>query len=243
MDDKPRKRADWFPVYLDQRQYIGKVDDATAGRVLKAALDYLATGELVPLNPVEDILFTAFKDSIDDAIVRFQRKSKANAENAQKRWLKKLPPDANGSESIPFAPNGSESMPTDAHLESHIQLQGEREVQSSPAPASKIFSGNERVYDHDSNAYGLAEYFAKEKQVDFPGSAQPTERELQKWAQALRELHDENRVEWKIMKGAMNFALDSEWWSKRVQSIFDFKKNFNKIFAEAIQERGYIPES
>lgn len=243
MDGKPRKRADWFPVYLSQRQYIDKVDDATAGRVLKAALTYLATGELVPLTPVEDILFTAFKDNIDDAIVRFQRKCKANAENAQKRWLKKLPTDTNGSESMPFAPNGSESMPTDAHIELQIQTQGEGDIQSSPAPASKNFSGDQRVYDHDSDAYGLAEYFAKEKLVDFPGRAQPTERDLQKWAQALQELHEENKVKWAIMKGAMNFALDSEWWSKRVQPIFDFKKNFNKLFVEAIQERGYIPES
>ena len=36
----------------------------------------------------------------DDAVVRFQRKSKANAENAQRRWVQELPPDANGSESM-----------------------------------------------------------------------------------------------------------------------------------------------
>lgn len=37
---------------------------------------------------------------VDDAVVRFQRKSKANAENAQRRWVQELPPDANGSESM-----------------------------------------------------------------------------------------------------------------------------------------------
>lgn len=243
MDDKPRKRADWFPVYLSQRQYIGKVDDATAGRVLKAALDYLATGELVPLNPVEDILFTAFKDSIDDAIVRFQRKSKANAENAQKRWLKKLPPDANGSESIPFAPNGSESMPTDAHLESHIQLQGEGEVQSFPAPASKDFSGEQRMYDHDSRAYTAAKYLATEKLADLPGRAQPTEDDLQRWADALERLHKENKVDWKTMAEVMDYSLDSEWWSRKVQSAFDFKKHFNSIFADMVRDQGNATES
>lgn len=240
---KPKKRADWFPVYLDQRQYIEAVDDATAGRVLKAALTYLATGEFVQLSPVEAVLFIAFKASVDDAVVRFQRKSKANTENAQKRWLKNLPPDATGNESMPFAPNGNGSVPADAHIHLDLHSQGERDTQSSPAPTSKFNSCAQREYEHTSEAYGLAEYFAKEKLADFPESAQPTERELQKWAQALQELHDENKVKWAIMKGAMNFALDSEWWSKRVQSIFDFKKNFNKIFAEAIQERGYIPES
>ena len=72
---KPRKRADWFPVYLDQRQYIEAVDNAAAGRVLKAALTYLATGDLMQRPPVEAVLFIAFKASVDDAVVRFQRKS------------------------------------------------------------------------------------------------------------------------------------------------------------------------
>ena len=97
---KPRTLADWFPAYLNQRQYIEAVDNATAGRVLKAALTYLATGDLMQLPPVEAVLFIAFKASVDDAVVRFQRKSKANAENAQRRWAQKLPPDANGSESV-----------------------------------------------------------------------------------------------------------------------------------------------
>lgn len=52
------------------------------------------------LPPVEAVLFIAFKASGDDAVVRFQRKFKANAENAQRRWVQKLPPDANGSESM-----------------------------------------------------------------------------------------------------------------------------------------------
>lgn len=99
------------------------------------------------------------------------------------------------------------------------------------------------MYAHDSDAYGLADYFAKEKQVDFPGGAQPTECELQKWAQALQELHDENKVQWEIMDGTMRFALDDEWWGKKVQSVFDFKKNFNKIFAEAAHDHRYIPKA
>lgn len=238
MDDKPRKRADWFPVYLSQRQYIGKVDDATAGRVLKAALDYLATGELVPLNPVEDILFTAFKDSIDDAIVRFQRKSKANAENAQKRWLKKLPSDANGSESMPFAPNGSESMPTEAQLESHIQLYGEGDIQSSPAPASKNFSGGQRVYDHISEAYQIAQYFAEEKARDNPDRAQPTEAELQKQAAVLDELHTQNGVAWDTIDNVLYFSLDHGYWAQRVQSAYDLKRYFNNVLADMVKDQG-----
>lgn len=229
---KPKKRADWFPVYLDQRQYIEAVDDATAGRVLKAALTYLATGEHTPLDGAAELLFVGFRGAVDGAVAKFEATRQRNIANGSK--------NASGTQSHPVDANGTQSA-TELDLES--EKKGEGDIQSSPAPASKNFSGDQRVYAHDSNAYELAEYFAKERLVDFPESAQPTERELQKWAQALQELHDENKVKWAIMKGAMNFALDSEWWSKRVQSIFDFKKNFNKIFAEAIQDRGYIPES
>lgn len=227
---KPKKRADWFPVYLDQRQYIEAVDDATAGRVLKAALTYLATGEHTPLDGAAELLFVGFRGAVDGAVAKFEATRQRNIANGSK--------NASGTQSHPVDANGTQSA-TDLELE----IQREGEIQSSPSPASKFNSSAQWEYEHTSEAYGLAEYFAKEKLADFPESAQPTERELQKWAQALQELHDENKVKWAIMKGAMNFALDSEWWSKRVQSIFDFKKNFNKIFAEAIQERGYIPES
>lgn len=229
---KPKKRADWFPVYLDQRQYIEAVDDATAGRVLKAALTYLATGKHTPLDGAAELLFVGFRGAVDGAVAKFEATRKRNIANGSK--------NASRTQSHPLDASGTQSA---TELELDIDIKEDGEVYSPPAPASKNFSGDQRVYDHDSDAYGLAEYFAKEKLVDFPGRAQPTERDLQKWAQALQELHEENKVKWAIMKGAMNFALDSEWWSKRVQSIFDFKKNFNKLFAEAIQERGYIPES
>lgn len=235
---KPKKRADWFPVYLDQRQYIEAVDDATAGRVLKAALTYMVTGEHTPLDGAAELLFVGFRGAVDGAVAKFEATRKRNIANGSK--------NASGTQSHPVDASGTQSateLELDLDLDLDIYEEGEGEKESPPAPASKKFLGGQCVYAHDSDAYGLAEYFAKEKLADFPGSAQPTERELQKWAQALQELHEENRVEWDIVDGAMRFALDNEWWSKRVQSIFDFKKNFNKIFAEAIQERGYIPES
>ena len=234
---KPKKRADWFPVYLDQRQYIEAVDDATAGRVLKVALTYLATGELVQLPPVEAVLFIAFKASVDDAVVRFQRQSKVNTENAQRRWLKNLPPDANGNDSMPFAPNGNGSMPADAHIHLDLQLQREGDIQSSPAPRVKNFSCAQRVYEHTSEAYQIAKYLADEKAKDNPGRAQPTEAELQKQAAALDELHEQNGVAWETIDNVLYFALNSQWWSRKVQSAFDLKKDFNKILAD-LSERG-----
>lgn len=229
---KPKKRADWFPVYLDQRQYIEAVDDATAGRVLKAALTYLAIGEHTPLDGAAELLFVGFRGAVDGAVAKFEATRQRNKANGSK--------NVSGTQSHPVDASGTQSA-TDLELD--LDKKGEGEIQSSPAPASKKFLGGQCVYAHDSDAYGLADYFAKEKQVDFPGGAQPTECELQKWAQALQELHDENKVQWEIMDGTMRFALDDEWWGKKVQSVFDFKKNFNKIFAEAAHDHRYIPKA
>lgn len=229
---KPKKRADWFPVYLDQRQYIEAVDDATAGRVLKAALTYLATGEHTPLDGAAELLFVGFRGAVDGAVAKFEATRKRNIANGSK--------NASGTQSHPVDASGTQSA-TDTDLELEKEEEGEKKP--PPAPASKKFLGGQCVYAHDSDAYGLADYFAKEKQVDFPGGAQPTECELQKWAQALQELHDENKVQWEIMDGTMRFALDDEWWGKKVQSVFDFKKNFNKIFAEAAHDHRYIPKA
>ena len=99
------------------------------------------------------------------------------------------------------------------------------------------------MYDQDSRAYTAAKYLATEKLADLPGRAQPTERELQKWAQALQELHKENNVSWKTMAEVMDYSLDSEWWSRKVQSAFDFRKHFNSIFADMVRDRGNSPES
>lgn len=231
---KPKKRADWFPVYLDQRQYIEAVDDATAGRVLKAALTYMVTGEHTPLDGAAELLFVGFRGAVDGAVAKFEATRKRNIANGSK--------NASGTQSYPVDASGTQSA-TELELDLDIYEEGEGEKESPPAPASKKFLGGQCVYAHDSDAYGLADYFAKEKQVDFPGGAQPTECELQKWAQALQELHDENKVQWEIMDGTMRFALDDEWWGKKVQSVFDFKKNFNKIFAEAAHDHRYIPKA
>ena len=180
---KPKKRADWFPVYLDQRQYIEAVDDATAGRVLKAALTYLATGEHTPLDGAAELLFVGFRGAVDGAVAKFEAIRKRNIANGSK--------NASGTHSHPVDASGTQSA---TELDLDIYEEGEGEKESPPAPASKNFSGDQRVYDHDSEAYQIVKYLADEKARDNPGRAQPTETEMQKQAAALNELHEQNGV-------------------------------------------------
>ena len=100
----------------------------------------------------------------------------------------------------------------------------------------------EVVYPPESKAYRAARYFAEQKEKDNPGRAQPTEDDLQRWADSMERLHQENKVDWKTMAEVMDYSLDSEWWSRKVQSAFDFKKHFNSIFADMVRDQGTVKE-
>lgn len=225
---KPKKRADWFPVYLDQRQYIEAVDDATAGRVLKAALTYMVTGEHTPLDGAAELLFVGFRGAVDGAVAKFEATRKRNIANGSK--------NASGTQSHPVDASGTQSA-TELELDLDIYEDGEGEKESPPAPASKIFSGGQRKYDHASEAYQIAKYLADEKDSDNPGRAQPTEAELQKQAAAVDELHTQNGVAWDVMEEVMYQSLDHDYWQRQVQSAYDFKRYFNKILADVSDGR------
>ncbi len=232
MAEVKEKHPTWFKMKSERRQLVKELPAETTAKVLLACWEYLETAEIPSiLNPLERIAFSAFFPDLEEAWRLYEQRIKTKAApNSGK----------NSSDIVRYH--------TMSHGGEEIEQEGdERKRRESGedalAPASKKFLGGQCVYAHDSDAYGLADYFAKEKQVDFPGGAQPTECELQKWAQVLQELHDENKVQWEIMDGAMRFALDDEWWGKKVQSVFDFKKNFNKIFAEASCDQRYFPES
>ena len=117
-------------------------------------------------------------------------------------------------------------------LDLDIYEEGEGEKESPPAPASKNFSGDQRVYDHDSEAYQIVKYLADEKARDNPGRAQPTETEMQKQAAALNELHEQNGVAWDTIDEVLFQSLSHKYWRRKVQSAFDLKKNFNEILAD-----------
>lgn len=233
MAEIKEKHPTWFKMKSERRQLVKELPAETTAKVLLACWEYLETAEIPSeLDPMERIAFSAFFPDLEEAWRLYEQRIKAKA----------APNSGKNSSGIvryhTMSHGGEEESETEEKTETEIEGR-----EYTPAPASKKFLGGQCVYAHDSDAYGLADYFAKEKQIDFPGGAQPTECELQKWAQALQELHDENKVQWEIMDGTMRFALDDEWWGKKVQSVFDFKKNFNKIFAEAAHDHRYIPKA
>lgn len=98
------------------------------------------------------------------------------------------------------------------------------------------------VYGEDSKAYRAAKYFADQKLADYPDRSQPTEEDLQKWAKVLDEMHTQNGVKWQVMADTMFFACENQWWCRKVQSAYDFKRYFNDIFADMVKEQGAVKE-
>lgn len=223
--------ATWFRIYLGQKAFIDGSDDAVVGQALKAALHYFSTGEVQTLDGAAHALFCSFRESVDETLADFEAKSKRNAENVKKRWGKNLPDDTTRT-------TGNDLLPSDTEEEQEGNERKRRESgEDALAPASKNYSGDQRMYEHDSNAYQIAKYLADEKAGDNSCRAQPTEAELQKQAAALDELHTQNGVAWDVMEEVMYRSLDHDYWQRQVQSAYDFKRYFNRILAD-VSDRG-----
>ena len=99
---KKSKRPSWFKLWLHHRPLIDAVPDDVAGRVVKAALNYFATGDVVQLGQLETVVFASIKSDIDDAHADYLR----DVENGKKGGRPKLteeekPPVREGNPPLP----------------------------------------------------------------------------------------------------------------------------------------------
>ena len=76
----------WFKLFSRFRVFLDALSDEQAGRVIKAALAYLESGEVRPLDPAETLLFLGLKEDIDEGIARYQERCEKNRQNVRKRW-------------------------------------------------------------------------------------------------------------------------------------------------------------
>lgn len=228
MAEIKEKHPFWFKMRIERRQLIKQLPPETAVNVLLACWEYLETAEIPPeLDPMERIAFSAFFPDMEEAWRLYEQRIKAKAAPNSGKNL-------SGIVRYHTMSHGGEEE-TEPKEDSEEDTEGEGE--NSPAPASKNYSGDQRMYEHDSNAYQIAKYLADEKAGDNPCRAQPTEAELQKQAAALDELHTQNGVAWDVMEEVMYRSLDHDYWQRQVQSAYDFKRYFNRILAD-VSDRG-----
>lgn len=225
MAEVKEKHPTWFKMKSERRQLVKELPAETTAKVLLACWEYLETAEIPStLNPLERIAFSAFFPDLEEAWRLYEQRIKTKA----------APNSGKNSSDIDRYHTMSHGGDTEGEKEIDSEIEG-REY--TPAPASKNYSGDQRMYEHDSNAYQIAKYLADEKACDNPGRAQPTEVELQKQAEVLDELHTQNGVAWDVMEEVMYQSLDHNYWRHRVQSAYDFKRYFNKILADVSDGR------
>lgn len=227
MAEIKEKHPTWFKMKSERRQLVKELPAETTAKVLLACWEYLETAEIPStLNPLERIAFSAFFPDLEESWRLYEQRIRT----------KNSPNNGKNSSDIVRYHTMSHGGEEESESDSEEGQEGEGE-KGSPAPASKNYSGDQRVYEHDSNAYQIAKYLADEKAGDNPCRAQPTEAELQKQAAALDELHTQNGVAWDVMEEVMYRSLDHDYWQRQVQSAYDFKRYFNKILADVSDGR------
>lgn len=229
MAEVKEKHPTWFKMKSERRQLVKELPAETTAKVLLACWEYLETAEIPStLNPLERIAFSAFFPDLEESWRLYEQRIRT----------KNSPNNGKNSPDIDRHHTMSHGGEEETEEEQEGDERKRRESgEDALAPASKNYSGDQRVYEHDSNAYQIAKYLADEKAGDNPCRAQPTEAELQKQAAALDELHTQNGVAWDVMEEVMYQSLDHDYWQRQVQSAYDFKRYFNRILAD-VSDRG-----
>ena len=82
-----KKRPTWFKIFLHQKAMIDSVDDATAGKALKAAMQYFETLE-EPENMPQSafIIFSTIKQYIYESFEDYEKKVEGGKTGAARRW-------------------------------------------------------------------------------------------------------------------------------------------------------------
>lgn len=125
----------WFKFWLRHRPLFDAVPDDVAGRALKAALHYFATGQILPLGQLELVVFSAIKVDIDETNSEYQR----DVENGRKggRPKKEKPSVREGTPPHPRAPQAEAEA--EAESESEAEAEGDIIKADKPPARSNFF--------------------------------------------------------------------------------------------------------
>ena len=104
---KKAKHPSWFKLWLHHKALIEAVPDEVAGKAIKAALNYFATGEATELGQMEAVVFAAIKPDVDEAHTDYLR-DVANGKKGgrPKTTTDEKPPVKEGNPPLPTAPQG-----------------------------------------------------------------------------------------------------------------------------------------
>lgn len=209
------KRATWWKVFAHQRAAVDAVQDADVGRGLKAAFAYFDGEGVGELPPGAFVVFSMFRQHIDEAVADYAASVAAGKRGADGRWGHR---DSIGGLNVPMGESG----------------EAEAEVIYCPdsAHASSDRKRKQRVYEKDSLPYKAAICLAQRIAENVPRLKPTTEKQLQIWADAFRLLHERDGYEWEIVNDVLVFATSDQFWARNILSGATFRKHFSQLLAQ-----------
>ena len=131
---KKNQRPSWFKLWLHHKPLLDAVPDDVAGKAIKAALNYFATGEVVQLGQLETVVFASIKSDIDVANADYLR----DVENGKKGGRPKIM-----NEEKPPVREGNAPLPTVTERDRDGEREGEEDgkgIKADKPPTRHRFS-------------------------------------------------------------------------------------------------------
>ena len=131
-------RPSWFKIFLHQKSVIDSVPNENVGAALKAALHYFETGENPQIDPLSSVVFSTFKQYIDESFSDFQAISEKNRQNVQKRWAnQKVPNDTNCASGNRWIPKCTKNTEAEAEAEAEADAEADAESIGADKPPTR----------------------------------------------------------------------------------------------------------
>ena len=104
----------YLPLFYDVLDDYIELDDASFGRVVRAALAYMKQGEEPNgFTLAESFAFKSICKAAKRSADKYEARCEKNRENIRKRWENRIQPNTNVYDGIPTNTNEYETIPTD----------------------------------------------------------------------------------------------------------------------------------
>lgn len=93
-------------------------------------------------------------------------------------------------------------------------------------------------FPHDGNPYKAAAMLSRCVKERYPKIKPHTERDLQRWAEAIDKCNRIDGHEWDLISDVLTFSQSDPFWRKNIRSGDTFRKQFESLYAKMIEEGG-----
>lgn len=94
-------------------------------------------------------------------------------------------------------------------------------------------------FPHDSNPYKAAAMLSRCVMERYPKCKHHTERDLQRWADAIDKCNRRDGHDWALIGEVLTFSQSNSFWRKNIRSGDTFRDKFDALYAQMVEEGGW----